>query len=458
MYPVEGDIDEVEFKVYPSNAGEFDGNVFKPSKAGEVKITAYAGDAQGEVELQILDKPVSLKFSTNNLYLDLSETYNLGNIIGIDKNGDSATIPSNYITYSYRNKIGSIEDGIFTAGTSNNTGAITATFGDALTNIQVKVGYRYKTLNRFEDLDDLKLELYPENSEGSIEISDKYYKEGHNSLKLNYDFTKLTDQSISSIKFGEHGEGVVLEDNPEAIGMWVYGDGKEHWLRCRIQDVYGTEIKLTFADKVDWTGWKWVTADIPVDISYPIKLNSIYLAEINEDKTDSGSIYVDNLRLMYEPNDKNLGLRQETVFVDDLHVSEIKNYSELLTITPTSEEVVDSNQKELSDGNIVYYDGIISNGTMSAWNTTMWNNIKSFVNYENKVLVLTMNESLDNINDERELEILKSILKESSENNQVFVVWKGDSESVFVEDGIRYIVYDDSLEIGIYEDEISYKN
>jgi hypothetical protein len=284
-----------------------------------------------------------------------------------------------------------------------------------------------------------------------MEISDDYVKEGRKSLKLDYDFTKMTDQSIAFVNFGDEKEGLTLEGKPEAIGMWVYGDGKEHWLRCRIKDANGTESKLTFADKVDWKGWKWVTADIPAGISYPVKLNNIYLAEINESRKDSGTIYIDNLRLMYEPNDKNLGLRAETKFIDPMDVSSVLNFDEKLIITTDGKESVSP------DGKIICFDGIVTNGSMSASDAVMWNNIKSFADYEDKVLVLSMNKSIYSISDVREIEILKSILKKASEKNDVFVVWKGKAESTFMEDGIRYVTYDDSFEIGT-DGTVSYKN
>lgn len=444
--------DDVEYTVSPADAGKVVNNVFMPTKAGKAVITARSGNAEGEAEINVLDKPMALKFSTGSITVGLGGTYEIGEVLGVDKDGNSAYIPAKYISYSYRNKVGSIENGIFTAGDVSNTGAITATFGDAVKNILVKVGYRYKTLNRFEDLANLKLNLYPEGSAGNMSITQNPVKEGSNALKLDYDFTKMTDQSIAFVEFGKDGEGTVLEDKPKAIGMWVYGDGKNHWLRTRIADAYGNEIKLTFADEVNWTGWKWVEAHIPEGTAYPVTLKNIYLAEINETRKDAGIIYIDNLRILYEPNDKELGLRPETEFVDSMKASSVPDYSEKLVVSGDKKEILSK------DGKIIYLDGIISNGTMSASNTTMWNNIKSMPSFEDKVLVLTMNADLDNINDSREVRVLKEILEKASENNQVFVVYKGDSENTHIEKGVRYITYDDSFELGITGSGVKYKN
>ncbi|HOK49155.1 MAG TPA: hypothetical protein PLM18_03175, partial [Sedimentibacter sp.] len=282
-------------------------------------------------------------------------------------------------------------------------------------------------------------------------IVQDFVKEGKNALKLDYDFTKMTDQSIAFVEFGDKGEGIRLEDKPLAIGMWVYGDNKGHWLRTRITDAYGKLVKIDFEEEVNWTGWKWVEAKIPEGIAYPITLKNIYLAEINETKKDSGTIYIDNLRILYEPKDKNLGLRDETTFEDFMKKPEIRNYTEKLTISQGKYD-------HEGGSDIIYCQGIISNGTMSGADTAMWTNIKSFMDYEDKVLVLSMNVDIDKINDQREIRVLKEILEKASQNNDVFVVFKGERENTVIENKVRYITYDDSFEIGISEGKVSYKN
>lgn len=441
----------VDFSIYPLGAGKVVNNVFIPEKPGKAIITAHVGNAEGQIEINVLDSPVAFEVDVDSLTLGFNDTYDLGSVLGIDKDGNSAYIPWKYIKSSYRNRVGKVENGVFTSSDIANTGAVTLTFGDAIKHIQVKVGYRFKTLNRFENLDNLKLTLYPEESPGMISITENFVKEGQKSLRLDYDFTKMTDQSIAFVEFGNEGQGIKLEDKPLAIGMWVYGDSKNHWLRTRITDAYGTQVKIDFEEEVNWTGWKWVEAKIPEGIAYPISLKNIYLAEINETRKDTGTIYIDNLRIMYEPKDKQLGLIAETQFIDPLKVSQITNYSDKLTISQ-------GKYNQEGSGNIVYYEGIISNGTLSAANTTMWNNIKSLIDFEDKVLVLSMNGDIHNIHDEREVRILKEILEKASQKNNVFVVFNGENENTVIENGVRYITYNDSFEIGIGAGIISYKN
>ena len=58
----------------------------------------------------------------------------------------------------------------------------------------------------------------------------------------------------------------------------------------------------------------------------------------------------------------------------------------------------------------------------------------------------------------REIRVLKEILEKASQNNDVFVVFKGEGENTVIENKVRYVSYDDSFEIGISGGKISYKN
>ena len=107
---------------------------------------------------------------------------------------------------------------------------------------------------------------------------------------------------------------------------------------------------------------------------------------------------------------------------------------------------------------IIHCEGIISNGSMSGSDITMWTKIKSFMGYENKVLVLSLSGNIHNIDDEREVRILKEILEKASQKNDVFVVFSGEDENTVIENNVRYITYDDSFEIGVSQGRLSYKN
>lgn len=450
------DVNSSKVKLKAIGKGKVSGWKFMPYESGTVKIQAYYGNIKDTVEITVLDEPVDIIFENDNLILDNGEKYSLGNILGVDINGNTANISPANIKWSYRNSVGRVDkDGVFTASSTTNTGAVIARFGDAVEIINVKVGYQTKLIENFDNLDNLTHTVYPYDSEGSIEKSSRK-KEGSSSIKLNYDFTKMTDQSIAFVNFNENG--ITLEGEPKGIGMWVYGDGKDHWLRYRITDSNGTLYYRNFAVEVDWTGWKWVTGKFPEDISYPVTLKNIYIAEINESMKDKGSIYIDNLKALYEPPDKELALSDETNFEDSLKIDSIDNYNYSLKIEngylykhTTSEEVDNS---VFSDAEVLFMD--ISKGGILKTDVTQWETLLSIKDHKDMKIIISLNKKITSFTDQRELDVFKEMVNDLAENNNVFVVYEGEENNLKIDSTVRYVEYLNSFELFVSNEGISY--
>lgn len=445
--------------IFDKTKGKLENNKFIATAPGITEITAKIGDITSTAKITVLDEPETLSFEEDSLLLEAGEKYEFKNIVGVDKNGDSAYISADNLTWNYRNSVGKVENGIFTANDVTNTGAITAICGNAVKHIMVKVGYRAQTIFSFEkeDLNKLSFSTYPENSKGSIELSEDIYKEKNSSIKLSYDFTNMTDQSIAFVNFDKDSSGLVMKDKPKALGMWVYGDNSTHWLRTRVQDSTGKIHKIDFAEEVNWKGWKWVVAKLPADIAYPVTVKSVYIAEINETKKDTGAIYIDSLRALYEPSDKDLKLREESVYNDELKLSKsTDNYAHKLTIA-NGEMNIESKDKVKVDAPIALYIDI-RNGSINYENILLWEKIKALKTYENKNIVVSLNRDINNIADNREMEVIKTILEQAALKNKVFVVNKDLEEQTVVINGVRYIQYDDSFELYVNKDGALYKN
>ena len=443
---------------FDTSRGKIVDNKFIPSVPGVTEITAKIGDIESTTQITVLDKPVTLSFEQDLLVLEAGEQYEFKNILGVDKNGDSAYISPNNITWQYRNSVGRVENGVFTANNVNNTGAVTAVCGDAVKHITVKVGYRAQTIFSFEekDLENINFSTYPENSKGGIELSSNIYKDKNTSIKLSYDFTNMTDQSIAFLNFGKNSEGLVIKGKPQAIGMWVYGDESTHWLRTRVKDAKGTIHKIDFAEEVDWNGWKWVTAKLPSDIAYPVTVQSVYIAEINETKKDTGAIYIDNLRALFEPNDKNLNLREESIFSDELKVTSVKDFDYKLNLVNGTIKTEKKNETKLEAPIALSIN--IKNGAINYEDTKLWDSIKALTSYNGKNILISLNYDLSKITDARDREVIDTILEEAAKSNNIFVVNKDNEEETTIINGIRYIQYDDSFELYVNKDGVFYKN
>ena len=53
---------------------------------------------------------------------------------------------------------------------------------------------------------------------------------------------------------------------------------------------------IDFTKTLNWSGWKDVTATIPDEVSYPIKLETIYVAALSNTNTATQSTAFDNIR------------------------------------------------------------------------------------------------------------------------------------------------------------------
>ncbi len=125
---------------------------------------------------------------------------------------------------------------------------------------------------------------------------------GKGSLKIYY------DMKTKGYKKGAAGayaiKPIAMTGYPKKIGMWVYGDGKGHWLRSQIKDAAGTTVLIDYTDDkvgVNWTGWKYVEATVPTGLKAPLTLDIPvrYMEKVEANK-GKGSIWIDNIRAVYD--------------------------------------------------------------------------------------------------------------------------------------------------------------
>mgnify|MGYP001192846309 CR=1 FL=1 len=138
---------------------------------------------------------------------------------------------------------------------------------------------------------------------GLVERPETIYH-GYHAVKLSYDFTGKTGTSAAYIRLKDPETGLVgrkLEGLPKRLGVWVYGDGGNHWLRAELQDAAGnkTPVDFTTTTGLNWNGWKYVTAAVPGNLTAPVQINQIYVAELRADNKNAGELYFDQLSAFY---------------------------------------------------------------------------------------------------------------------------------------------------------------
>ncbi|MFA5524403.1 MAG: phosphodiester glycosidase family protein [Tissierellales bacterium] len=313
--PADLDIEDVTFEI-DSQYGYFEASTLKAKAPGLAIVKANLNGKTTEMRINILEEVKDIEVDMTKIHLDVNSERNLRQFYGVNDEGFTAKIDPKDISWNIVGDIGKIEDGTIYSGSKATSGYITASVGSAIESILVTVGYNKIPIHDFESIEDIGFTTYPQTVTGDISLRNKA-KEGNRSLRLTYDFTQSEDTRAAYVLLGN--EGITLKDKPNKIGMWVYGNKSEHWLRGKLVDNEGTSYNIDFSRAIDWDDWKWVTADIPANVTYPVKLERVYLAETDPSKKDMGQILIDDLASLYVVTvDKSLELPKETMINDPL--------------------------------------------------------------------------------------------------------------------------------------------
>ncbi|WP_404446072.1 phosphodiester glycosidase family protein [Sutcliffiella horikoshii] len=269
---------------------------------GKVIGTSESG-ALGEANVTIVDELSSLTFNQQAMTVKRGEKAELK--VTAQFGGRHVHHDPSNLSWEIEGDIGHVdEQGVFHASQQSGQGKITVSYKNVSDTMDVQVGKLPIILETFED----GIDHWTSSGAryNSISINQTTYPEpvrfGNHALQLNYDFTGTIGTSGA---YAHPRTPIQLEDYPEAIGMWVYGDGKGHWLRAQLRDGNNSAIALDFATTMDWEGWKYVEAPVPPGRVLPLKMDMpVRLMETNNNNKNAGTIYVDNIRAVYgETND-----------------------------------------------------------------------------------------------------------------------------------------------------------
>lgn len=138
---------------------------------------------------------------------------------------------------------------------------------------------------------------------------------GKHSAKLTYNLVQESGTAAAYVNFWDPGTANfrTLEGKPTKLGLWVYGDGNnKHWLRAEFNTT--TDVAdFTSGSGFNWTGWKYVTVNIPErltkpDFTDPIKLRRIYIVQTNDLNKTAGTAFLDRVSVFYSDTGGLYGL------------------------------------------------------------------------------------------------------------------------------------------------------
>ena len=321
---------------------------------GTVNVELLQGEnVVGTASVEIV-KPDSIYFNSDEISLDFEQESDLGLVVRY-QNRD-VNIKAGDIVWTMSDpKMGTFMGNIFKSADGYSvTATITAASafdGDVNATVKTVIGMLPTVVWDFED---------HENGDGSITPAKTYYENamkcafsgneantagsfeivsiddgepvrfGSHSLKLNYDFTKVSGTKTDGVYVGLP-ESEDIPGTPTALGVWVYapddvgveydGTNAGFWLRGYAYDANGKVVTVDFtlqpkdnrvvsgASKpgIYWSGWKYLEADI-TNFPSPYKtfpnqtFRLMYVPGIHMGSRTAGCIYLDNFQFVYGTN------------------------------------------------------------------------------------------------------------------------------------------------------------
>ncbi|MDX1805968.1 MAG: phosphodiester glycosidase family protein [Paenisporosarcina sp.] len=287
---------KLQLESVSNGVGTIENNVFVGTKAGTGEITAKYDSATVKIPVTVTDTIDQLVATPSEIRVGPNETAQV-QVKGISKN-KTVIFNEKAVTWTTTGSIGTLNGTSFTAGSSETSGSIVGTFGAAKVSIPVTVTTKPLVLNSFDSTTGLKAE----NARSVTSLSNESIlqsKDGKGSIKIAYDFTAYKEDTSAS--YLTWNSPYLIPAAPKKIGMWVYGDGTNRWLRGSLTDATGKEVVIDFTKDggLNWAGWKYIEASVPSTTVAPVKLNKIYIAELSSSEKTKGSIWVDELMAFY---------------------------------------------------------------------------------------------------------------------------------------------------------------
>ncbi|WP_232697905.1 phosphodiester glycosidase family protein [Brevibacillus daliensis] len=290
------------------DTGSFSGNSYTPTHSGTSVITANVNGVESKMNIhvvsgaeveQVIVTPTPLNVMPNQtLPLDIKIKTKKGQLV-------KATPLS--VNASVNNDLAIVNDQLqLVVGDKEGKATLTVSYDGKTTTVPISIGATEQPWINFDNVTGISFEGNPAGltSQGSFSLvtnqTDPVYG-SRNSAKLAYDFSNSSPSANRFVYAKMGATPQVIPGQPFGLGLWVYGDNSHHWLRAEVIDANGKTLYVDLAKEIDWAGWKQVRGYFPSNAAYPLKLKSIYIANVAENaglRPDMGTLYFDELSLL----------------------------------------------------------------------------------------------------------------------------------------------------------------
>ncbi len=480
--PVSIDTDDIKW----SSTGvdvSVEGNVLKAGDtAGTATVKAKIGKATGTINIDVLSAPNELTISPKKVSIIDGEDVTF-EVSGQNKNGYGASLKNDNLEWEIVEGEGSIEDGVFKSDGVGDT-VISVSSGNATSYALIRVNENNaKLINDFEETN-FYFKSYPTDIKGKVSLDDEEVYSGKKSAKLTYDFTKTNVTRAAYLRFDE---SVLLDSDARGVSVMVYAtESTSDQIKMKLTDANGETQYLLLSKGLESNGWQELTLSL-ANVALPAKLVDIYVAQDDANALTKGSVYFDDLKIIYENSkvDADGMLPADIKGADELNVySDLESANAFrLIVSPefsdekllldrfknkTIEGVINQNADITvfpTQSNITLTDGVskekifvngygvknfksatiisidIYAGGIRLTDSNQWLSLQSDIRNGNKNILIVLNGNINDFKDTAEkklfIDVLCDLMRSTGKN--IWVLQKGDNTDYSMNRGIKYL-------------------
>lgn len=269
---------------------------------GIVTVEASLSDVKGVARVNVVDSVDRLAFTASGILAVKPGVPRQLQLTAFTREGQSIMISNNAAQWSVTpSPIATINQQGLLTPLGKGTGVVSAKVGNQPALFNFVSGQDAQLIDSYENRTaSYYIDGYVS---GRCDISRAQARDGQYSLRVDYDYGawgKVYNGTIN-VRMNNAAKDPRYTSliRPKKLAMWVYGDGKAPWLRAIIKDGNGNAHTINLASRINWIGWRYVSADISADIPTPITLDYFYMVETDKSKNLHGTVYFDDVRFIY---------------------------------------------------------------------------------------------------------------------------------------------------------------
>lgn len=287
-----------------------DSGKFFAREAEATTINAYGDGASGSTSIEVVDNISEIITDKTEISAKAGETVQI--IASAMLNGRAVESPQELFSWSAPENLGTFtEPGKLLLSQTAKEGIVTVSYGDVSATVKITPQTPPVTVSDFETDD---VTFIPVGISTNVAPNFKVETErnlvhfGARSLKVYYNFLN-TQGSVGSYYMispeSPDTSAYTLSSVPKKLGMTVFGDGSGVELRSLIVDANGVQHSVSYG-KIEHTGWKYMEASLPENLSGSIYIKVPVHLVSNPEKLTQGCLYFDRLRAVYSDIEEDL--------------------------------------------------------------------------------------------------------------------------------------------------------